>query len=121
MQFEEFWPRYLRAHANPSTRTVHVAGMLVGVGIAVYAVALRRPALLAAALAAGYAPAWLSHLLIERNRPETFREPVLSLQADFAMVAHALRGTLGRELDGALGKAGSAAGIGPADDLYTTR
>jgi len=118
VQFEEFWPRYLRAHANPSTRAIHVAGTLAGLGFAAAAVATRRPALFAAALLAGYGPAWLSHLLIERNRPETFSEPLLSLQADFAMVAHALRGTLGKELDGALGKAGSAAGIGPRDASF---
>jgi len=121
VQFEEFWPRYLRAHASPSTRAIHVAGTLAGVGLAVAGVATRRPALLAAALVAGYGPAWLSHLLIERNRPETFSEPLLSFQADFAMVGHLMRGTLGRELDDALGKAGSAAGLGPAASADGTR
>ncbi|MDE2572266.1 MAG: DUF962 domain-containing protein [bacterium] len=120
MQFEEFWPRYLRSHANPNTRAIHLAGTLAGLGLAAAAVVTRRPSLLAAALVAGYGPAWLSHAVIERNRPETFSEPLLSLQADFAMLGHALCGTLGRELDGALGKAGSAAGLGPNDAGYRT-
>ncbi|MGZ3543174.1 MAG: Mpo1-like protein, partial [Vulcanimicrobiaceae bacterium] len=25
MSFEEFWPRYLRAHSDPRTRLMHVA------------------------------------------------------------------------------------------------
>lgn len=98
MQFEEFWPRYLEAHRDPRTRMVHVAGTLAAGALVVSAVALRKPWLVAAGLAAGYGPAWVSHALIERNRPETFRAPISSLAADFVMAYHVLRGTIDQQL-----------------------
>ncbi len=98
MQFEKFWPRYLEAHRDPRTRMMHVAGTLAATALVVSAVALRKPWLAAAGLAAGYGPAWLSHALIERNRPETFRAPFSSLAADYAMAYHVLRGTIDQQL-----------------------
>lgn len=98
MSFQEFWPRYLEAHRDPRTRMLHVAGTLAGTAMVLAAVTLRKPWLAAAGLAAGYGPAWLSHALIERNRPETFRAPFASLAADFVMAYHVLRGTIDQQL-----------------------
>ena len=99
MTFEEFWPRYLRAHSNPRTRAMHVAGTLAGSALVVSAIALRKPWLIAAGLVAGYGPAWFSHAFIEHNKPETFRAPFASLRGDYLMAWHVLRGTIGREYD----------------------
>lgn len=98
MAFQEFWPRYLEAHRDPRTRMMHVAGTLAGTALVIGGAALRKPWLAAAGLAAGYAPAWLSHAFIERNRPETFRAPFASLAADFVMAYHVLRGTIDAQL-----------------------
>ncbi len=76
-----------------------MAGTLAGTGLLLRAIVLRKPWLAAAGLAAGYGPAWLSHALIERNRPETLRAPLASLAADFVMAFHVLRGTIDRQLD----------------------
>jgi hypothetical protein len=92
--FEEFWPRYLRAHADPRTRTLHVAGTLAGTALFLAGIATRKPWLAAAGLVAGYGPAWFSHAFIEHNKPETFRAPVASLRADYVMAWHVLRGTI---------------------------
>lgn len=99
MDFEEFWPRYLRAHSDPRTRAFHVAGTIAGTAIVLGAIALRKPWLVAAGLVAGYGPAWFSHALIERNKPETFRAPFASLRGDYLMAWHILRGTIDNELD----------------------
>ena len=98
MQFEEFWPRYLRAHSDPRTRAFHVAGTIAATAIVFGAIAMRKPWLAAAGLAAGYGPAWFSHAFIEQNKPETFRAPFSSLRGDFLMAWHVLRGTIEDEI-----------------------
>lgn len=97
MDFEEFWPRYLRAHADPRTRAFHVAGTIAATSIVFGALAMRKPWMIAAGLAAGYAPAWFSHAFIEHNKPETFRAPFASLRGDFLMAWHVLHGSIGDE------------------------
>ncbi|MGH7738066.1 MAG: Mpo1-like protein [Candidatus Tyrphobacter sp.] len=99
MTFADFWPRYLQAHSDPRTRAVHAAGTVLGTGLAVAAIATRKPWLFAVALAAGYGPAWFSHAYFERNRPETFRAPFASLCADYVMVWHVLRGTVDEQYE----------------------
>ena len=99
MDFEEFWPRYLQAHSDPRTRAFHVAGTIAGTAVVLGAIALRKPWLVAAGLAAGYGPAWFSHAFIERNKPETFRAPFASLRGDYLMAWHVLRGSIDTELD----------------------
>jgi hypothetical protein len=94
MSFEEFWPRYLRAHADPRTRALHVAGTLAATTLVAGAIALRKPWLAGAALVAGYGPAWFAHAAIEHNKPETLRAPIASLRADYVMAWHVLRGTI---------------------------
>ena len=98
MAFAEFWPRYLRAHADPRTRTCHVAGTIAATALVGAAILARKPGLAALALVAGYGPAWFSHAFIERNKPETFRAPFSSLAADYLMAWHVLRGTIADDL-----------------------
>ncbi|HTU83633.1 MAG TPA: DUF962 domain-containing protein [Candidatus Acidoferrales bacterium] len=97
MTFDEFWPRYLRAHRDRRTRACHVAGTLAGTALALSGLVTRKPWLVGAGLVAGYGPAWFSHAFIERNRPETFSAPIASLRADYAMAWHVLRGTIGEQ------------------------
>ncbi|MDQ2680390.1 MAG: DUF962 domain-containing protein [Candidatus Eremiobacteraeota bacterium] len=98
MTFAEFWLAYLRAHSDRRTRAAHVIGTLAGSAMVLSSIVGRKPWLLLAGIIAGYAPAWLSHALIERNKPETFRAPLFSLGADYVMVWHVLRGTIDAEI-----------------------
>jgi hypothetical protein len=96
--FAEFWPFYLREHARPATRALHLAGTTLSLLLTVCAIALRRPMLLLAALICGYAFAWVGHFFVEHNRPATFKHPLWSFAADFRMWAFALTGRLPAEL-----------------------
>lgn len=96
--FAEFWPFYLREHAQPATRALHLAGTTLSLLLVLCALALRRPWLLAAAAVCGYAFAWVGHFFVEHNRPATFKHPLWSLRADWKMWALALRGRLEPEL-----------------------
>jgi hypothetical protein len=99
MTFEEFWPRYLRAHSDPRTRAMHVVGTIAGTSCVLGAIAFRNPWLVPIGLVAGYGPAWFSHAFIEHNKPETFRAPVASLRGDYLMAWHVLRGTINEEME----------------------
>ena len=80
---DEFWHHYLRAHSKPVTRAFHYAGSIASVACLFRA---RKPSDLLIVPISGYLPAWTAHLFIERNRPETFSHPILSLLADYRML-----------------------------------
>ncbi|MGG5818385.1 Mpo1-like protein [Falsiroseomonas sp. HW251] len=97
--YGEFWPHYLRQHANPMTRRVHAVGTVTGLLIAAFALLFGDPAWLLLALLVGYGLAWASHLLVEGNRPATFGHPLWSLASDLRMAWLMLTGRLGPELE----------------------
>jgi hypothetical protein len=84
--FEDFWPEYVRAHRKPATRFIHSAGTILGWMLLGGAIAVHRWWWIAAAVIVAYALAWLSHFLVERNKPATFEHPLWSWWADQKMV-----------------------------------
>ena len=98
MTYPEFWQVYLAAHANPRTRVLHYLGTVFGVAALAAAGATGDWRWILAAPVAGYALAWLGHLVFERNRPETFGHPLWSLFSDFRMLGLFATGRLGAQL-----------------------
>jgi hypothetical protein len=98
MSYAEFWPRYLGAHADRRTRALHYLGTLGAAAMLVLAAASIDWRWLVVAPLVGYAPAWLGHLVFERNRPETFAHPAWSLLSDLRMLGLFLSGRLAGEL-----------------------
>jgi hypothetical protein len=96
--YAEFWPHYLREHANPLTRRVHAVGTYLGVALFITGLLAGPWWLLLAGLVSGYAFAWLSHLFVERNRPATFTYPLWSLGSDLRMAFLMAAGKLEPEL-----------------------
>ncbi len=96
--FAEFWPFYVREHSRPATRFWHFCGTTLALALLAAAAALQLWLLLLAAPLCGYAFAWLSHLLCEKNRPATFKYPLWSLLADFKMWGLIACGRLGAEM-----------------------
>jgi hypothetical protein len=98
LTFAQFWPTYLREHSNPTTRAIHLAGTVAALLCGVTALIAHNPWWILIGLVVGYGPAWFVHFFVEKNRPATFSHPFLSLAGDFAMLGHALRGTLDDEV-----------------------
>lgn len=92
MKFEEFLPGYLAAHSDRRTQLCHAAGTLSALTLLAASALMRKPVLVPIALVAGYAPAWFSHFVFEKNTPKTFGHPFWSLRGDFVMLARVLTG-----------------------------
>ncbi|HEX4156878.1 MAG TPA: DUF962 domain-containing protein [Rhizomicrobium sp.] len=103
-RYSEFWPYYLREHAKPGTRGMHYLGTGLATAALIAALTTRKWWLLPLALLAGYGPAWIGHVFVEKNRPATFKYPLWSLASDYRMAFIWVTGRLGAEL----GKAGVA-------------
>ena len=97
--YADFWPYYLREHAKPATRGWHYVGTGAALALLVYIIVSGNWIWLPVAFICGYAFAWASHGLIERNKPATFTYPLWSLFSDFKMLACFLTGRMGRELE----------------------
>ncbi len=100
--YDQFWLRYLRAHARPATRAVHYSGTLLALLALVLAATADWRFVFAAPLI-GYGFAWTAHALLEGNRPETFGHPFWSLFSDFRMLLLFVSGRLAPHLRRAAG------------------
>jgi hypothetical protein len=96
--FAEFWPHYVREHSRGGTRALHAAGTIASTTLAVALVTTGRWRWLPAALATGYAAAWVGHFFVEHNRPATFKHPLWSFVADYKMVALMVAGRMDAEV-----------------------
>ena len=95
--FAEFWPYYVRHHAQAQTRVLHAIGSSLAVVTVALALAV-NPWLLIAAPVIGYGFAWYAHFFVERNRPATFGHPFWSLAADYRMLFLMIAGRMDEEV-----------------------
>ncbi|MGE0417297.1 MAG: Mpo1-like protein [Acetobacteraceae bacterium] len=109
MTYDQFWLRYLRAHARPATRALHYVGTLLAIACLAGGIAWDWR-LLPAAPILGYGFAWTAHFGIEGNRPETFGHPFWSLASDFRLLVLFLSGRLAAHLRRA--ETGAAQSVG---------
>ncbi len=87
---KEFYPYYLTEHSNFTSRAFHFVGTGLFIGLTIYASIIGPVWLLALAPVCAYFFAWIGHFVFEKNKPATFKYPLLSLVSDFIMFYHIL-------------------------------
>ncbi len=96
--FEEYFQLYLEQRQKPWTRRVQFLGTSLALGCLASSLLTGQRSLLLGAAAAAFGPAWLSHRLIEKNRPTSPRRLSWRLRADLLlwtqMISDALGGSL---------------------------
>ena len=80
------WVRYLKQHRQARTRVVHRSATLAGLMGITSALWLHDYVLGLVIVGLSYLMAWLSHWVIEKNQPATFKHPIQALLGDFRML-----------------------------------
>ena len=92
--FADFYPFYLREHSQRTTRRLHFVGTALALLCLLELMMTGDLSWLVLALVFGYGFAWAAHMLVEKNRPATFRHPLYSLMGDFRMFWEILTGKI---------------------------
>ena len=97
--YAEFWDFYVAEHSQPLTRLFHFAGTTLGLVLLVWILRTGSWFYLPLCFVIGYAFAWFSHFVIEKNRPATFKYPLWSFISDYKMVVFMLTGRMNAEVE----------------------
>ena len=103
-RFTDFWPVYVRAHAQARTRVLHAIGSVLSIVMLGLSFAINLWFLIAVPVV-GYAFAWYAHFFVERNKPATFGHPFYSLAADYRMLFLMMAGRMDAEVERCCGSA----------------
>lgn len=90
--FKEFYPFYLREHANSTCRRLHFVGSSIVLLLLATVLVTGELKLLWLLPVVGYGFAWVGHFFFEHNRPATFKYPLFSLMGDWVMFRDMLTG-----------------------------
>ncbi|MCE3263380.1 MAG: hypothetical protein K0R43_2459 [Pseudoduganella sp.] len=90
--FKEFYPFYLREHANSTCRRLHFVGSSIVLLLLAMVLVTGELKLLWLVPVVGYGFAWVGHFFFEHNRPATFKYPLFSLMGDWVMFRDMLTG-----------------------------
>ena len=103
--YAEFWDFYVREHSQPATRLLHFVGTTLGLVLLVWAFRTGSWFYLPLCFVVGYAFAWFSHFVIEKNKPATFQYPLWSFISDYKMMFYMLTGRMNAEVERVRAKA----------------
>ena len=102
--YAEFWDFYVAEHSQPATRLFHFVGTSLGLVLLFWFIKNGTYFYLPLCLVVGYAFAWFSHFVIEKNRPATFKYPLWSFVSDYKMMFYMLTGRMNSEVERVSGK-----------------
>lgn len=97
--YAEFWDFYVAEHSHPLTRLLHFIGTSLGLVLLVWIFRTGNFWYLPLCFATGYAFAWFSHFVIEKNKPATFKYPFWSFISDYKMMFYMLTGKMNAEVE----------------------
>lgn len=83
--FGEFYPFYLREHANRTSRALHFIGSTLVLLLLAWCAWTEQWRYVLLAPLCGYGFAWVGHFFFEKNRPATFTHPFYSFAGDWVM------------------------------------
>lgn len=83
--FADFYPFYLSQHGNRTSRRLHFIGLILSLVVLTIVLVTASWFYLPMTLVLGYGFAWIGHFFFEKNKPATFKYPLLSLLGDFTM------------------------------------
>lgn len=88
----EFYPRYLSEHQNTVNRALHFVGIgLMGLCF-VTAMLFHLFIFFALMVIIPSVLDWIGHQFFEKNKPSTFKHPILSLACDFILFGDLMMG-----------------------------
>lgn len=102
--YAEFWDFYVLEHSQPMTRYLHFIGTLLGTVALIWVIKSGNYIYLPLCFTIGYAFAWVSHFMIEKNKPATFKYPFWSFVSDYKMAAFMLLGKMDAEIERVINK-----------------
>ena len=90
---DEFYPFYMSQHANRTNRRLHFVGTLLAILQLLRTIifSFNIGNLLLAGIV-GYGFAWVGHYFFQKNKPATFKYPLLSFQGDMRLFKEILTG-----------------------------
>lgn len=97
--YAEFWDFYVAEHSQPMTRLLHFAGTSLSLVLLVWILRTGNLLYLPLCLVVGYAFAWFSHFVIEKNKPASFKYPLWSFVSDYKMIFYMLTGKMNAEVE----------------------
>lgn len=102
--YAEFWDFYVAEHSKPLTRFLHFVGTSLGIVLLVWFLGNGTYLYIPLCFVVGYAFAWFSHFVIEKNKPATFQYPLWSFISDYKMMFYMLIGKMNGEVERVLSK-----------------
>ncbi len=97
--YAEFWDFYVSEHSQPATRLLHFIGTSLGLVLLAWIARTGNWLYLPLCFVVGYAFAWFSHFVIEKNKPASFKYPLWSFISDYKMMFYMLTGRMNREVE----------------------
>lgn len=97
--FDEFWPFYVREHAEKRNRLLHFVGTSLAFASVAFGLVRFSPFWTLFALPLGYGFAWVGHFVLQKNKPATFTYPVWSFMGDMKLWLFTLLGKMQAEVD----------------------